>query len=1221
MRKQIETEPTMNNRQYHPDTDMTSAGIEQTRKDIHARGSNILADCITRGDSATCPDGNSDSLQTVADGILSGTSPLQFMDSVNAGNQQLGNRAFLQFVGELHAGCQPVDMHGIAAKGLQGPGQPLTHLSALQQAFGHHDVSAMREHTGPETESALDTLGAEGYTSGSRMALMRLPDLYLQAHEAAHGVQQAALGGSLQLQEGLGETGDKYEQHADAVAEKVVKGESAESLLDQMVGGAVAVSPRPVSDSTPVQMAPGGLRRLAPLVRQGLSIGTTRVPAASRITPPHLFQIPRAGIMTRGTDAFYIPPPGNSFRSYSDDSHSSEEKSSGGTNHVAIVGFGPRGSYIFNSIVQSRYERYLRGEELEPLHVSIFDPQPRDIAGTGFAWNPFQGDVDAGSGGVVNTPPEDPVGEAEKKHIYAANEKIIGNEKASPIVRAIAMAGNEAIKVSAGERAKTAALTSRVVQGQFHTRLVRGSMKLVASGLLNMTYEYHQGVAVSLEKKGDTYDIGYRSGIDPYYEMGAFGGKKPGEKTASSGEIEKVSGIRKTSLMTGVELNHPQPHLGNEVFIGPLKPGQLIEYFRSLGAIDETGQFLPGLNVMIGGSGLSAIDQLINLIHALQETGQSVVEVSKEKYPYLYYDATPDQVSKLAMQLHLFSRGSQIWTPRHEASPLAEYAKSILYTPEEYMALRMHRQGEFGARGDILYKNFNLMAGHEVGYKYNIDPRTAWLDAKIDENGKVIETSVQERLEEYDRQTREHWQGHITHMGEIRARWMNQQIGLMGFVASQFGDGQTGEYADFQKRYSFWPHFLKDYYYGLRVDPGAGNVTDEEIARFQEKYPRQKDFTKGKDGQVLDKTTGRKYSSEEVNDLVKQGTLGRHAGHGVAYGLTGKYAPFLTAAPPQTALLLKVLEDMARFKSGSYDNLRVVPQWARMVRRALFGGAAGSANIVDMPSYNPREWTFYTGTLTSPVFNMSAKGIPLFQSMARSGLMGYARHADGTESDAPETTVGGVLTRSPDIRAINTFGKGSVNYKDPVSPSVVSQEWETNNNEGGFFQAGMEAQRLMGQLEAPPIDEKEYNASVAQLAPHFQTVREKIIYYDAVYKKFGGVTEDKAQAEMLEALLLAGAQPGEAGQQARLAFADTLPEMERSAYLSARAKIERFNPASLDAYMANIKTFHPNTIKIPGYEMTPGFAQKLQELAVMDPEEVKNTILRDLEQARIDNVM
>ena len=1207
----------MNNSQYHSGTDSISTGIEQTREDDQVKGKNTSLDCITWGDNSAYADENSSPLQTVADGILSGTSPLQFMDSINAGNSQLGNRAFIQFIGELHTRRRQIDMHGIAAKGLQGPGQTLTHLDVLQRTFGHHDISGMREHTGTETKTALDTLDAEGYTSGGRMAFTGTPDLFVQAHEAAHGVQQAALGSSLQLKGGIGETGDKYEQHADAVAEKVVRGESVEDLLDQMAGGAIEVSPGPISASTPMQMAPRGLRKLAPLLHQGLSMSRTGVPAVSRTMPARVLQTPGSRIKTRGTEVTHMPSLGNSFRSYSSDSHSPEETASGGTNHVAIVGFGPRGTYVFNSLVQSRYERYLRGENLEPLHVSIFDPQVRDIAGSGLAWNPFQGDMDAGSGGIVNTPPEDPIKGAAREHIYAANEKIIANETANPILRAVAMAGNESIKVPDEEREKTSALTSRVVQGQFYTGLARGSMKLVDSGLLNMTYEYHSGVAIGLEKKGNTYEIGYRRGIDPYYEMGAFGGKNPGEKTANSGEIRRVSGIQKISLMTGVELKHPQPHLGNEVYIGPLRPRQLIGYFRSLGAIDETGQFLPGLNVMIGGTGLSALDHLSNLIHALQETGQGVMEASKEKYPYLYYDAVPERLRKLSMQVHLFSRGSQIWTPRHEPSPLAEYSKSLLYTPEEYLALRMHRQGEFGSRGDILYKHFNMMAGHEVGYKYKIDPRTAWLDTKIDENGKAGETSVQEKLDEYDRQTRKHWQGHITHMGEMRSRTMNQQIGLMGFVGSQFGNGEIGEYADFQKKYPFWPHFLKDYYYGLRVDPGAVNVTDEEIERFQEKYPRQKDFTKGKDGLVVDETTGRKYGREEVHDLVKQGVLGRHAGHGGAYGLTGKNAPFLTAAPPQTALIPKVLEEMVKFKSGSYDNLRVVPQWARIARRALFGEAAGSANIVDLPSYNPRQWTYYTGGLTSPVFNLSAKGIPLFQSMAEGGLMTYARHADGTESGAPETTVGGVITRSPDIRAINTFGKGSVNYADPVSPSVVSQEWETNNNEGGFFQAGMEGQRLMGQLEAPAIDEKEYTAAVVQLAPHFQGALEKIIYYNAVYKQFSGVAKDEVQEKLLKAQLMEGAQPGEAGQRARLAYADTLSETERSAYLSAMDKIEHFNPASLGDYMANIKTFHPNTIKIPGYEMTSEHAQKLQEFARMDTEEIKTTLMREMKKAEL----
>ena len=55
------------------------------------------------------------------------------------------------------------------------------------------------------------------------------PSLHTTAHEAAHVVQQR---GQVQLQGGVGQRGDRYEQHADAVADRVVRGGSAEALLD-----------------------------------------------------------------------------------------------------------------------------------------------------------------------------------------------------------------------------------------------------------------------------------------------------------------------------------------------------------------------------------------------------------------------------------------------------------------------------------------------------------------------------------------------------------------------------------------------------------------------------------------------------------------------------------------------------------------------------------------------------------------------------------------------------------------------------------------------------------------------------------------------------------------------------------------------------------------------------------------------------------------------------
>ena len=147
-----------------------------------------------------------------------------------------------------------MDNHAIATAGLTGAGRPLTYGKAIQQTFGHHDIRQMREYAGPTAQASVATLGAQAYSSNGRVAFADSPDLYTQAHEAAHAVQQTALGSGLQLMGGLGAEDDKYEQHADAVANAVVQGESAEALLDQLADGPTTVVPGMVGTAGPVQM-------------------------------------------------------------------------------------------------------------------------------------------------------------------------------------------------------------------------------------------------------------------------------------------------------------------------------------------------------------------------------------------------------------------------------------------------------------------------------------------------------------------------------------------------------------------------------------------------------------------------------------------------------------------------------------------------------------------------------------------------------------------------------------------------------------------------------------------------------------------------------------------------------------------------------------------------------------------------------------------------------
>jgi hypothetical protein len=122
-----------------------------------------------------------------------------------------------------------------AERGVSGAGgSALPHGDAIQRSFGRHDISGVTAHVGGAATAACDDIGAQAYATGTRTAFAAAPDLHTAAHEAAHTVQQRA---GVQLKGGVGESGDEHEQHADAVADAVVSGRSAEGLLDRYAGG------------------------------------------------------------------------------------------------------------------------------------------------------------------------------------------------------------------------------------------------------------------------------------------------------------------------------------------------------------------------------------------------------------------------------------------------------------------------------------------------------------------------------------------------------------------------------------------------------------------------------------------------------------------------------------------------------------------------------------------------------------------------------------------------------------------------------------------------------------------------------------------------------------------------------------------------------------------------------------------------------------------------
>ncbi len=123
----------------------------------------------------------------------------------------------------------------IAARdGFRGTPTSYPCLGPIRSSFGRHDVSSIQAFTDSKATGAAQRMGAAAYASGNSVAFRRTPSLHTAAHEAAHIIQQRQ---GVQLKGGIGKKGDIYERHADAVADRVVQGKSAEDLLSLSPGG------------------------------------------------------------------------------------------------------------------------------------------------------------------------------------------------------------------------------------------------------------------------------------------------------------------------------------------------------------------------------------------------------------------------------------------------------------------------------------------------------------------------------------------------------------------------------------------------------------------------------------------------------------------------------------------------------------------------------------------------------------------------------------------------------------------------------------------------------------------------------------------------------------------------------------------------------------------------------------------------------------------------
>lgn len=123
------------------------------------------------------------------------------------------------------------EIHAAAAAAWSSTGAALPFAATIQAAFGRHDVSHVGAHIGGAAGEVARQLGALAFTSGAHIGFRAPPTLHLASHEAAHVIQQRA---GLRIPNNRGASGDVWERHADAVADAVVAGHSAEHLLDRV---------------------------------------------------------------------------------------------------------------------------------------------------------------------------------------------------------------------------------------------------------------------------------------------------------------------------------------------------------------------------------------------------------------------------------------------------------------------------------------------------------------------------------------------------------------------------------------------------------------------------------------------------------------------------------------------------------------------------------------------------------------------------------------------------------------------------------------------------------------------------------------------------------------------------------------------------------------------------------------------------------------------------
>ena len=921
------------------------------------------------------------SLRQVADGIKNDIPPGRFTDAINAGNNTGGNRAFMQFVSEIHRQAKQKDFHGIAARGIRGTGRPLTHLNAIQQAFGHHDISAMREHTGPEARTSLEILGAGGLSSNGHMAIAGNPDLYTQAHEAAHGVQQAGATSGLPCNRGIGEAGDRYEQHADAVAEKVVRGESAEALLDQVVSGPAIVPAGPVIGNAPVQLM-----------------------------------------------------------------------------RLVYIGAGPRTTSDVRAEIDFLAEHIRDFEELEAvgadydMRSTVIDQAPRSNFGKGYAWNARQGAGNVNTGGELLS--YDQLA-AKYKEVTHNKEFMQRNLHEHPVGHSNIDLGirSTAIMSDPEHPFMERAVLSRQHQGEQEAQHFDERVDYARRNLSRL---------YTVELLPDTTVTGLNITADP---------KMPVAEIGSGGSV-------RGNMMRLVTGTTPRKPVRNEAVLTRtycdwMNQEDLHDFFDRLGLTGANGKLRPGVKILVGGSGLSTLDELTALCGGkVMDLVEPVLGSSGEAMDP--HSVTGYQVREQARNDYqgairiVSTRKLKLIEPRH--STLQDWlpATAPLGNTEELHALFLHNQAE------QLFEDWYTLMTASTARALNtvpddvIDKVTGTVDGyeelrtteqlaakhyrESEQYGKALRQA--ELATDPDERKRLFYEAGLTRPGIMRSAIISAVFGV-----------------------------------GMARDPLA------EVTKMSKKAPLT---YKGRGNTYLYRRAALSAITKSETELTKGGKNKLHTGR------LQEYKQYYTSSPYRIQSLFHVLFDagIATYQEGDYNDITAGPDGSKLI----LGGEEFHAFVVS-PQFGRN--------LDPLIKSLNDQVMPVAESQGLEAGNGVA-HLPRIARHRMVYTRGGELSHLED-QSLNTLG-----IRNPSGDGMVSMTaFDLNNRRSAYEDAPMLAVRRFAieHLAAAGIDdpvavvesmysatlpaEEQYQSEVAQFSSHYREAKEKAAYLEAIANKYG----------------------------------------------------------------------------------------------------------------------